>query len=219
MALALKLLRTGINSVGSEMYLQDSTGDYILETNEGGWGVPNPERNSKALLVEAFLNKTAGPVSVEVKEYDPETVDNFTLLTKEDGYYEVFMVAVDKQVPTVEGEYGWDALQGLLKFEGGSVKSVTPKTLYDDPTFADAVSFKTVLLANIAIYRNTKNLELIKLRMQKYNDRAHNREIEDLENHFFFVRSLLDGANYMWCADNYTEAQRIVESFNEVAYD
>lgn len=214
--LELKLIRTGINTLGSEMYLQDATGIYDSPDNEGGWGIPNPERNSKALLVSAFNNTSDGPKEATVQEYDPETVTDFVMESLVDGYYEVFAVAVDKSIPTVEGDYGWTIDSGLVRLEDGVNVSVKPEDLYNDPTFDDSVSYKTVIIARSAIYRNTKNLELVNLRMAHFEDRGHNREIEDLQEHYNTVKALIDGSLYAWCSDNYTEAQRILESFNTI---
>ena len=60
------------------------------------------------------------------------------------------------------------------------------------------------------------NLELVKLYQAKNEDRAHNRVIADKDNQFKFVKGLLEGARYLWCSDNYTGAQLVVESFNEL---
>lgn len=216
MSITLQLNRTGINSDGTEMYLADATGDYNTPDNEGGWGAPNPERASKALLVQAFNNTSDGSVEFPVSDYDPETVENFTVQCSADGYIETFMVAVDKVEPTVEDAYGWTATGGLMKLEDGVLVPKTVKEAFEDPLFFDAVSYKTVLLARIAIYRNNLNLNLIQTRMQKSDDRGHSREIADLQEQFNFARGLLEGARYQWCMDNYTESQRIVESFNEL---
>lgn len=214
--LQLQLNRTGINSNGTEMYLSDATGDYHVDDNPGGWGAPNPERASKAVLIQAFNNTSEGAVEFEVNEYDPETVDSFVIQCAADGYIETFMIAVDKVEPTVEGAYGWTATAGLVKLEEGVLVDKTVKEVYEDVLFQDSLSYKTVLLARIAIYRNDLNLKLVQKRMQKYDDRGHNREIADLQEQFNFVRSLLEGARYQWCLDSYTEAQRVVEAFNEI---
>lgn len=216
MALQLKLARTGIDSVGTKMYLQDATGDYHVDDNPGGWGAPNPERVDRAVLVQAFNRKSTASDEAVFDPYDPETVDKFTLNCTADGYYEIFIVSVPKTTPTAEGEYGWDAIGGLVGFKDGAVVAATPEEVYNEPLYTEATSFKTVLLARVAIHRNTKNLELVKLLMAHHDDRGHNRDIADAEDHFNTVRTLLEGARYMWCQDNYTEAQRIVESFNEV---
>jgi hypothetical protein len=216
MALKLKISRTGINNLGTEMYLSDVTGNYISESNEGGWGVPNPERGLKALIAQAILHTSQGDVDVAMVDYNPESVEHFTLLPTTDGYIEFIMVAVDKFLPTIIDKYGWTLQSGLVKLTESGIVSVKPTDLFKDPLFLDAVSFKTVLLARCAIYRNRQNLELIRVRKAANEDRSHNREIADKEKHFNTVRGLVEGARYQWCMENYTEAQTIVETFNNL---
>lgn len=216
MGLKLKLSRTGINNLGTEMYISDVTGIYIDDTNEGGWGTPNAERASKALVAQAILRTSTKNVDVVIDDYNPESVEHFTLQTTEDGYVDFIMVAVDKALPTVEGNYGWTLPSGLVRLIDGVLVSVTPQDIYKNPVFLDAVSFKTILLARCAIYRNRQNLELVRIRKAANEDRSHNREIADKEKHFNFVRSLLEGARYEWCMENYTEAQTIVEAFTNL---
>lgn len=216
MSLKLQITRTGINTVGTEMYLADATGDYHVDDNPGGWGAPNPERNTKSILVQSFLQKSDGPVDVEVTGYDPLTVTQFILNTKEDGYYETLAIAVDNVDPTVEDAYGWSSLNGLTQLKDGVLVAKTVNEVYDDPLFLDGVSYKTILLARMAIYRNKKNLELVQLRSVNNEDAGHVRELADAIDHFSYVKSLLDGAWYLWCADNYTGSQKIVESFDNV---
>lgn len=216
MALQLKLSRTSINNIGTEMYLSDVTGSYNSETNPGGYGGINQTRNSVALLIQSILHKSTEDVNIEIKEYDPEAVEHFTLLTREDGYIETIMVAVQKTEPTIEFSYGWTSVLGLVQLVGGLFVPKTPLDLYNDPMFLEATSFKTVLLARMAIYRNKTNLELIRIKQAASNDRSHNREIVDKEREFSFVRGLLEGARYQWCMENYTESQRIVESFTNL---
>ena len=214
--LQLKVSRTAINETGEEMYLADVTGNYNDPDNLGGWGAPNPDRTSKALVAEAFLNKSddaGGKKDVALDPYDPETVSNFLLHTDEDGYYEFIMVAVDKVEPTIEGTYGWTASTQLVKLEDGVLVRAYPSELLADENFLDAVSFKTLLIARMNIERNRRNLKLVELMMANYDDGAHNREIADAQEEFDFINVLTEGAYYQWCIDGYTAAQLIVEGF------
>lgn len=215
MSLKLKLARTAINSIGTEMYISDVTGDYVAETNEGGWGFPNELRGSTALMFQAIYHKSTGEEDVEIIPYDPETVEGITLLTQNDGYYEVIAVAVPKVAPAVEGTYGWIDGQIVQLVEGNLIPK-TVKEVHEDILFTSSASFKTILLARTAIYRNRLNLKLVKLMHSKNDDRSHNREIADLSDKFDFVKGLLEGARYLWCSDNYVKAQLVVESFDEI---
>lgn len=217
MALNLKLSRTSINSIGTEMYISDVTGDYNVDTNPGGWGFPNLIREETNLFFKAYLNESSGKSEIEIMYYDPATVDNITLLPEKDGYIEVLAAAVSKTAPNSEGE--WGTVDGqIVQMVDGEIVAKTVDDVFADLTYLNTVSFKTILLARIAIYRNRKNIDLIKLKQSKNDDRSHNRDIADLEEQFSFSRGLLEGARYLWCARNYIKAQLIIESFNEILY-
>ena len=215
MSLKLTLARTAINSTGTEMYISDVTGNYVVETNEGGWGTPNELRGSTAIMFQAIYHKSTGDEDVEIVPYDPETVENITLLTLSDGYYEILVVAIPKGIPTVENTYGWIDGQ-IVQLVGGLLVPKTVKEVYEDTLFTSSTSFKTILLARTAIYRSRLNINLVTLMQSKNNDRAHNREIADLADKFDFVKGLLEGARYLWCSDNYVKAQLVVEAFDEI---
>lgn len=219
MALQLKLSRVGINKDGTEMYLSDVTGNYVVTDNEGGWGVPNPLRSEKALFVQGIQHTSTTDDSTVFADYDPETVVNFTLKPTVDGYYEIIMVAVDKAVPVVEGDYGWTLETGIVQLVDTILVSKTPLDLYNDVLFLDKVSFKTVLLARCSILRNTKLLEYIQELKSNNADKGHVRKLEELHNNFDYIRSLLEGAKLLWCSDLYTESQSLVESLNELVLD
>ena len=217
MALKLKLSRTSIDATGTKMYISDVTGPYS-EDNPGGWGTVNPMREQSNLFFEAKYITSKGEVPIEISPYNPETVENIELNTTSDGYIEVLAVAVPRTAPQSDGEIGTqDGV--IVKMVDGAIVQVTVQQLCDDVTFLNSVSFKTVLLARITIYRNRKNIDLIKLRQSKNDDRSHNRDIADLQEKFNFVRSLLDGAIYLWCSDKFIKAQLLIESFNEVIKD
>lgn len=219
MALKLQLSRSGINPTGTEMYLSDVTGDYAAGTNEGGWGIPNPLRSEKALLLQGFQRGSTVDGDAVFADYDPETVANFTMLPTVDGYYEIYMIAVDKIVPIVEGAYGWTTATGLVQLVDGLVVAKTVADVYNDILFLDKVSFKTVLLANSTIYKNHKLLELYNESKANNSDKGHVRKLEELKSNFEYVKVLLESARLFWCSNLYTESQVAVESLNELVID
>lgn len=201
----LKLSRTGINKVGTEMYISDVT----------DWAEASVTRESVALFFKAIYITSKGEFDVEILPYDPLTVEHITLKTDKDGYIAIMAVAVPETVPVTPGAYGVSNGQ-IVQLVDDALESKTVTDLINNPLFLDAVTFRTILLARIAIYRNRKNLELIKLKISKFDDRAHNREIADIENQHNFARGLLEGVVYLWCSDNYVQAQEIVEAFNSL---
>ena len=219
MALQLKLSRVGINKDGTEMYLSDVTGPYAATTNKGGWGVPNQLRAEKALLLQGFQRGSTVDGDAVFADYDPETVANFTMSPTVDGYYEIYMIAVDKIVPIVEGAYGWTAATGLVQLVGGIPVAKTVNDVYNDILFLDKVSFKTVLLANSTIYKNHKLLELYTEGKANNSDKGHVRKLEELKSNFEYVKVLLESARLFWCSNLYTESQLAVESLNELVVD
>ena len=71
-----------INTIGTELYIEflEATGVYNDPDNLGGFGTPNPERNSLAMLLVATHKKEAGDVPADVLPYNVETVASYTVL-------------------------------------------------------------------------------------------------------------------------------------------
>lgn len=73
MALELNIEKDTVNSTDTVIILKDNTGNYSID-NTGGYGAPNPERNTLAL---AFFSKKMDSVEPSVLSY--EITDEYTV--------------------------------------------------------------------------------------------------------------------------------------------
>lgn len=60
MSLNLRLQNYAINDSGTVLTIQDVTGNYDATTNPGGYGTPNPARNSVALFLRTYQKRYDG---------------------------------------------------------------------------------------------------------------------------------------------------------------
>jgi hypothetical protein len=84
MALEILLQKTGINSDGTKITIDDITGAYNASTNTTGYGTPNAARNSLALFVRAFAERYDNTddivetnLTVTPADADPVTVESW----------------------------------------------------------------------------------------------------------------------------------------------
>lgn len=89
MALELKLKRGGVADDLSYVYIDDNTGNYEVTDNPGGFGAPNPLRNTIALYLYGYKYRPSSDDELLVfsQTADPLTVSNWKINLTEDGYY------------------------------------------------------------------------------------------------------------------------------------
>jgi hypothetical protein len=91
MALELKISESSYDRVTNTVTLNDDTGIYNVTTNPGGFGTPNPERNTLALVVSAV--RIYNQVEV-VKWNDPINDTSFDYDFISDGVYDIYLCAL-----------------------------------------------------------------------------------------------------------------------------
>jgi hypothetical protein len=94
MALELVIAQESHTADGTSMTIIDSTGGYDADNNEGGYGSPNPDRNSLALFILAFSKRYEGQdeiqdVELDVVANDPLTVSAWTVLMVKQGWVNI----------------------------------------------------------------------------------------------------------------------------------
>ena len=211
MALKLNITSSGVNTTGTKLYLADSTGDYAVGTNEGGWGAPNPLRVQTALLFSAYLNKSTGQVVAPMDEYDPLTTSAVSVNTCEDGYYSVYAIGLKLKENSIDGEYCYDTYSkvfGLLTL--GAIVPKTVKEIYDDVLFTQTSTVEVPVILRSGIFRNNLLADITDL-LIKVDDRGHNIELREAQENYEQVRLLVEGAKYQWCLGNGHRFQTIIE--------
>lgn len=92
MALQLKISIASFDRVTKTATINDTTGNFNAITNPGGYGAPNPDRSSFALVITArrviAQNETAHV------ESDAVTDATWNYVFTSDGSYEIFLVAL-----------------------------------------------------------------------------------------------------------------------------
>lgn len=120
--------------------LTDETGDYSA-TNTGGYGSPNPARNTLALLVYAVDRTSGTDTQVSPITFTPSTVEDiiFQFDDDSDRYVRAYLFAVPIQTGSEDtGDYYWNSADGLeivrLKTAGG----------YDEVALVDLIGVTDV---------------------------------------------------------------------------
>jgi hypothetical protein len=91
MALLLKISESSYDKSTHTATFSDDTGNYNVTTNPGGYGTPNPERNTLALVVSAVRINNQLEI---VKWDDPINDTSFDYLFDSDGVYDIYLCAL-----------------------------------------------------------------------------------------------------------------------------
>jgi len=209
------------NALGTEVYLEvrESTGDYDAEENEGGFGSPNPERSTIALLVYAVHKLLAGNVTASVQAYNPASVATFTIAMSRavNGIidYTVFALTFyDDQITYEDGDVVYDIENPSEPFVkemvlGEWVVRSLPEIIgnanviqHSDTTISTpaVLSLKNQLLAE----------KVLKLRAYKKNE-IPKEELDDARFRCLYVDGLHRSAMDAFCNQAFNEAQTNIE--------
>jgi len=191
MALELKGLPQ-ISQDGKLLWFTDKTGEYVVTTNEGGWGAPNFELNQSALLL--FIYRMENPKVICLPEGD--TVKHGSGLANDDevvfqanylndGSHQFnsvrLMVSADDTqsidtTPVVftEGDYWFNSVSLLVK------KLVSGQAVVQDLTdtdILDAIAASTSVVSLLCERMYYKNLVVEKNR--RYTIGREARRVEN----------------------------------------
>jgi len=87
---------------GERLWVSEVTSEYVVTTNEGGWGIaetPNPDKNVSCIVALARRNASAGieellPVGAQVY-YNPSALNTdtvaFEFFYKNDGHHSIYL--------------------------------------------------------------------------------------------------------------------------------
>lgn len=93
MTLVSKITQAAITTDCLTFSMADTTGLYNVTTNPGGYGTPNPSRNSFAIIVFLLLHKSTGYELQPISSYSYTTAEAWVAAISEDGYYEVLAIS------------------------------------------------------------------------------------------------------------------------------
>lgn len=192
MALELKGLPQ-ISQDGKSLWFTDSTGQYVVTDNEGGWGTPNVELADSALLSFVYRmenpTKLLTPVGATIKfnvAANDDDIYSFQTEYYKDGYTQFHLVrlmvsltdteSIDNiAVPFVIGDVWYNSNEFVVKTLNSDSEVVTlDLTLMDDLELIIASDSVTTLLCEQMFY---KDLSIEK--NNRYNQMREARRLED----------------------------------------
>lgn len=200
--LQLKLRELGTNKAGTKLYIEDSTGVFGPD-NEGGYGGGNPERTDIALVLVSVFKGISVDKNAEIAPYDPLSVDSFTIELSQDGWLQTTLFSVPKYdagASYEEGDIVYD--DGLRKYIDGEFEDIEKEDLLD----TDLIRYEYNRLIPIKIVN--KLSEINKAIIFSDDDDVY----VNWQQRYDIIYGHLSGANEYFCAKNYYEAQRIIET-------
>lgn len=231
MALGLKVLLQ-LDISGGSIWITDKTGEYVVASNEGGWGVagtPNPDLAQSALVWSVVRNDLAGKQKVQPVSFDTfhdnsalnidETTVEFAYLN--DGWYTMTMFRLPVSADgvnkleggtLVEGEYYLSTdtnNSGVKQIVSGSPEDVEDYEVMVDDITVVQIKCEEMFYSKLAIKSNDLYKEYRDIRDKKggdYKD-ARNKLAEVTD-----IREDIRGADYAFRSGLTTEGQDIIET-------
>jgi hypothetical protein len=211
-----------INEAGTEVYIEflETTGDYHVDDNPGGFGPPNLSRNELAVIIFAEHKIVAGDVAASIAAYNPLTVESFTVsISKQvNGVlnYNLFALPIFNPLGVYEDDdVVWDNQNPAQPFIKQMVASawvvvesaedlVTNENVIQDNQYRliipDAVKFAEELLG--------KKMKALRLRIK---EEISKEEYEPYRLNHEWVEGLIRTADAALKAEAYNEAQTNIE--------
>lgn len=216
MALVLKGKVT-IKEDGTEVYIEflNATGTYDVTDNPGGFGAPNPARNSLAVIIYAAHKLTTGDVDATVQNFNPLSVASFTISIDKTKngvlFWNIFALPIYNSGNTYQdGDIVWDNTNPSEAFAkemvNGEWEARTAKELLGRDTVTQTNQYSFPIPDAIAISERLAADELLLLRNFVYNQ-CKREDYEPAMVNNRYVEGLLNAATNAFCAQAYNEAQ------------
>jgi len=233
MAIQYKLKNTNtINAEGNRVYLEDATGIYDVVTNVGGYGTPNIDRDTTALVVLGLLKSTKGDKEISFEPYNPLTADKFNAIIGVDGWYTFNLISlpflVDADIPDYEaGDVFYDTTYfKIVKIvDTLDPESVLPeyiRTVEEIPLIDLKESSYIVATTDTLFIANNSKTKLIlntKISNLIYDGADFSdKKLIRFKDNYNVIRAILQGAIYEFCRGNKFVAERDLEFLNNNNY-
>lgn len=198
-----------------------ATGAYDAGTNPGGFGTPNPERNTLAAIFYANHEREVADILAAPVAHDPLTVSSFTVpVSAKNGVFHYYLWLIqlyDDQESPVEGMIRYDneapATPFLKKYTSGAWTAsgvVTSVSLISEPALALKEGYEFPFPEMIDYRNSLEETKLIKLKA-RLNAECGRDDYENIRNDFEYVDGSLDSATLDFCAGVYAAAQETLE--------
>lgn len=220
MALQLKT-KTTINELGTELYIEftEATGLYDEENNPGGFGAPNPARNTLAIFLHAVHKNVAGDVGADVHPNTPGNVEAFTInMTKGvNGVLHFIVMAIplfDSDGVYEDGDVVYNTTDPLtpaiLKMVESEWVEKTLAELVSDDNITHVEDYAFPIPAAIALSQslNAKKLSLLR---KLVSGKCANEDYSVIRNQYEYVDSTIKAATASFCRQAFNQAQLKIE--------
>jgi hypothetical protein len=212
---------TSRNGSGTELYVEflNATGVYDAGTNPGGFGAPNPERNTLAVIFYGNFKLSTGDVIAVPVVYDPLTVSSFTILLDRSknahlNHYIFALPIFDDELEYEEGDIVFNndnpsapVIQKLNAEDEWDI--IQPADLIAEEV--DQKETNSFITPEAEAFEN----ELAALRLSKLralvNGSCGKDDYEPIRNAYDYIDGLLEGAILDFCSGAYAEAQLKLE--------
>jgi hypothetical protein len=211
---------------GTQLYIEffNATGNYDASTNPGGFGTPNPARNTLAMVFYGNFKRVSGDVLAIPLAHDPITVSSYTLdIVGLNGVLDYFIYAIPIFNPIgtyVDGDIVYDnqATPFIKKRVSGVWVPIQPADVANQTIVVqtEGVAFP---IPEMAAYRNDLNASRMS-QLQLKIDEGDNADWEDYyltRDGFDYVDGMLDAATKDFCAAAYAPAQVKLEKVEKYA--
>lgn len=213
---------------GTEFYIEvvNATGVYNVSTNPGGFGAPNPARNTLALIFYGNHKKVAGDVLAVPVTYDPLVVSQFTILLDEakNGHIQYYITAL--QIFSLIGVYAdgdivYNNQNPLLpviqKRIAGVFTTITAAQMIGEAGVVDELASNQFPIPDAINFKNQLLAEKFPILQDFINERTEclGDEYEESENNFTYVDNLLELATLDFAAQAYNQAEIKLEEVFE----
>lgn len=225
MALILAISKTSISTDGTTLVVTDTTGNYDVTTNPGGYGSPNETRANLYLKLFVSIRKSTGREYLTVPAYNENTATTWTITDTADGWHELYLFGclawgsgITYQVGYITYDAGTDAYYKSLQSTNLN-NAVTDTAWWAVTTDIDDFS-AAITLAQPDIYADTTNyIETItsqkgeaQMLLDAECDCCDECAMQDYER----VRMKIEAAVINEGLGDYTGAQEIIESVEDI---
>lgn len=203
-----------INIANTEIYIDDSTGDYDALTNTGGYGAPNPDRVDLALVVLIEYKASTGDELLTANSNDPLSVVQFTLPTPSpDGWVRVDGWFIEKIVGgEIDGDVRYDTGDGKVK---KMVSAVWVEVTDYNDLLLEAALVTDTLNINVLVESSKKKHDVNNERFDKILTGDFNEKRDTLDRQYIEIDGRLEQGSNQFAAGNYSEFQRITEALTK----
>lgn len=213
---------------GTQLFIEvlNATGNYDADTNPGGFGSPNPARNTLALVFYGNFKRVAGDVLAVPLPHDPLTVASYTLnISGLNGVLDYFVYAIPIFDPIgsySDGDIVYDHQNPSQPFIKERVSSawvpIQPADVANQLVVVQKEGF-AFPIPEMATYRNQLNSDRMSQLKAKI-DEGDDADWEDyylVRSGFDYVDGTLDAATKDFCAAAYAPAQVKLEKIEAYA--